>query len=123
MEQTFSIDDSLLQSLTQGDFPAFKKIFNHLSPAIHGAALECFRSEALAKQFVAELFSRVWREQATFKDVSHFNACMTNMLKDLVHPYFIRALNEQISLGKKRESENKSMRGCDDSAQDEKNIR
>jgi DNA-directed RNA polymerase specialized sigma24 family protein len=119
MEQTFSIDASLLRSLTQGDFPAFKKIFNHLSPAIHGAALECFRSEALAKQFVAEIFSRVWREQATFKDVSHFNACMTNMLKDLVHPYFIRALNEQITLGKKQESENKSVAESDDSMPDE----
>lgn len=120
MERTFSIDDSLLQSLTQGDFPAFKKIFNHLSPAIHGAALECFRSEALAKQFVAEIFSRVWREQATFKDVSHFNACMTNILKDLVHPYFIRALNEQITLGKKQESENKNMGEHDDSVPNEK---
>jgi DNA-directed RNA polymerase specialized sigma24 family protein len=122
MEQTFSIDDSLLQSLTQGDFPAFKKIFDHLSPSIHGAARECFRSEALAKQFVAEIFSRVWREQATFKDVTHFNACMTDILKDLVHPYFIRALNEQITLGRKQESENKSVDGYNESVQDEKSA-
>ena len=122
MKPTFNINDKLLRSLVQGDFVSFKKVFDNFSPSIHGAALECFRSETLAKQFVAEIFSQVWRERSTFKDASHFNSRLTSMLRELVHPYFIKALDEQIALSEKRESESRRMEAHNETVPGENGI-
>lgn len=101
---TFEIDDVLLRSFVKGDLQAFRKIVDDLLPSIHAAAVSYFRSEALAKEFAVEIFTRVWQDRSRYQDAGHFNSCLEVLLKELAYPYFLKALKEQIALSEEQEA-------------------
>lgn len=111
---TFEIDDVLLQSFVKGDLRAFRNIVDDLLPSIHAAAISYFRSEALAKEFSVDVLTRVWQDRSCYRDAGHFNSCLVVLLKELAHPYFLKALKEQIALSEQQEavSEDPEREGC-----------
>lgn len=92
-----TINHTTLQSLTQGDQLAFKQFYDESAPAIYLACRDFFKSEALAWDFIGEVFSGVWLDRAKFTNVDDLNTYVKRRIKDLLVPYLRKAI--QLSIG------------------------
>lgn len=57
---------SLMRRVQDGDQGAFATLYDHLAPAVYGAALRVVRDPALAQDITQEAFVELWRTAARF---------------------------------------------------------
>jgi DNA-directed RNA polymerase specialized sigma24 family protein len=91
-----TISHTTLQSLSRGDQLAFKKFYDESAPAIHSASSDLFKSQALAYDFVGEIFSDIWVDRAKFTCTDDLAAYVERRIKDLLPSYFRKAVQLRI---------------------------
>ena len=58
--------DALVARVALGDSDAFERLYDELSPAVHGVARRVIRDPARAEDVTQEVFLEVWRKAARF---------------------------------------------------------
>jgi len=88
-------DNKLAVLLKQGDAEAFATLYRRFSPRIYVNLRRLLKDEALAEEFLQDVFMKIWekREQRTY-EIS-FRAYLYRISENLVRDFFRKAARDQ----------------------------
>lgn len=81
-------DNELIVFLREGDAGAYTEIYNRYFQLMYVFAYKKLRDEELAKDFVQELFTDVWRQRSGLRSESNFAAFLYISLRNKLFKYF-----------------------------------
>lgn len=90
-------EKDILQRLADGDEVAFSLLYDHYSDLLYKEVYRYLRSSELSRDVVQEIFTTVWSKRETFVSVTHFQAYLVTMGKNLAYQSLLKFSKEQIA--------------------------
>jgi len=76
--------------LAKGEEAAFREIFEHFSPKVHGYALRIVHSAVDAEELVQEVFLKLWLNRERLANVENFDAYLFTIARNATYNYLKR---------------------------------
>lgn len=74
----------LLEALSGGDEPAFRKLYNMYSGRIYAVALKHLKQQQLAEDIVQNLFLKIWENRETLNTIQNFSAWLFTVARNMI---------------------------------------
>jgi RNA polymerase sigma-70 factor (family 1) len=74
----------LLEALSRGNEPAFKKLYNKYSGGIYAVALKHLKQPQLAEDIVQNLFLKVWENRDALTQIQNFSAWLFAVSRNII---------------------------------------
>jgi len=75
----------IITLVSQGDEPAFAKLFEHHQDKIYGIALKLTRSAPLAEEIVEDVFLKIWLKRSDLLQIQNFSAYLFTITRNHVY--------------------------------------
>jgi len=74
----------LLEQLSEGHEPAFRKLYDRYSGGIYAVALKHLKQPQLAEDIVQNLFLKVWENRVSITGIQHFSSWLFTVSRNMI---------------------------------------
>ena len=91
-------EKELLTRLTNGDEPAFRRLFDLYHQRVYSFAFFLTHSEILAEEIVQEVFIKIWMNREKFTEINYFASWLRTVVRNQAYTYLRRIAHEKLIL-------------------------